>query len=602
MRYARQQIVSVRWVPAMLPLLAALVTGCRGQVEPIGPTGNGSTTGTAGTGAAGTTGGDGPCTGATDPRTVVAKQRIMLLTSWERVNTISYLIDPTFAQMLASSSTYNIVNESDRHFPPSDGEESSVTPTSIQPMSGMADLTSMYVATNYAKLTMALAGCSTVDDTCAKSYLTKLAAKAYRRQLTQPETDRFTQLYSDLRQQVVNGYMVTNTVQQATGYAVYALLMSPQLMWRWELGGAQTSTSPPGVFLTDNELASALSFFMTDQPPDDMLLASAAAGTLRANLASQVSRLLQTSTSKAWLRHVMELYFLLNALPASPVDSGKFPDFTDGMKASMQTEEQMFLDDVLWNGKLEDVLLSRKTYVNTSLAQSIYKVEAPGAAIDKFVPVTLPSEQRAGILTNAAFLASRGRSDGQGLIIPRGKAVKAIFLCLGTPGPPANIQDQINAASAKFSEQTGQEQAAYRAMTSPCSACHPSFDPYGLVLEFYDTIGRYRTNYDYLSGMPAIDGHTTLPSDLGGALVNNAVDLANALTSSPAFVNCMATQMLQYAMTTLDAVVQVPLPSQPGCAAADVVQRYQSAGGKNFPALLTAVTQSPAFVVRQVAQ
>ena len=53
MRYARKQIVSIRWVPAMLPLLAALVTGCRGQVEGVGP-GAGNNTGTGGTsGAAG---------------------------------------------------------------------------------------------------------------------------------------------------------------------------------------------------------------------------------------------------------------------------------------------------------------------------------------------------------------------------------------------------------------------------------------------------------------------------------------------------------------------------------------------------------------------
>ena len=40
---------------------------------------------------------------------------------------------------------------------------------------------------------------------------------------------------------------------------------------------------------------------------------------------------------------------------------------------------------------------------------------------------------------------------------------------------------------------TAQEQVAFRAMTAPCSACHPSFDPYGLVLDWYDVVGRYRT-------------------------------------------------------------------------------------------------------------
>jgi hypothetical protein len=597
MRYARQQIVSIRWVPAMLPLLAALVTGCRGQVEGVGPTGAGNNTGTAGTkGAAGSIGGDAPCAGASDPRTVVAQQRITLLTSWEMANTVTYLINEDVAQQVVSAG-FNLTPDSMRHFPPTDGEVSTIIGTGIQPIRNMADAVGTYVSANFGAVT----GCTTATDSCATGYLNKLAGKAYRRQLTSAEQQRFTDLYNNLKQQMVNGYMVTTTVQDATGYVVDALLMSPQLLWRWELGSAP-STSPPGVYLTDTELASELSFFMTDQPPDDMLLASANAGTLRANLASQFSRLLQTTTSKNWLRHVMELYFLLNALPQSPVDPGKFTDFTGPMISDMQTEEQMFLDNVLWNGKLEDLLQSRDTFVNTGLAQSIYKVEAPGATATTFVKVTLPSDERTGILTNAAFLASRGRSDGQGLIIPRGKAIKAIFMCTNTPGPPDNIKAQIDAASAKFSEQTGQQQAAFRAMTSPCSSCHPNFDPYGLVLEFYDTIGRYRTNYDYLSGMPAIDGHATLPAELGGTVVNNAVDLANALTNSPTFVNCMATQMLQYAMTTLDAAVDAPLPGQPGCAAADVVQRYQSAGSKTFPALLTAVTQSPAFTIRQMAQ
>jgi hypothetical protein len=46
----------------------------------------------------------------------------------------------------------------------------------------------------------------------------------------------------------------------------------------------------------------------------------------------------------------------------------------------------------------------------------------------------------------------------------------------------------------------------------------------------------------------------------------------------------------------------VPLPpTQAGCAAADVVQRYQSGSAKTFTGLLNAVTQSPAFVIRKAA-
>ena len=57
--------------------------------------------------------------------------------------------------------------------------------------------------------------------------------------------------------------------------------------------------------------------------------------------------------------------------------------------------------------------------------------------------------------------------------------------------------------------------------------------------------------------------------------------------------------MLQYSLTELS--VSLPLPSADGgCAVADVVQRYQS-GPHTFTGLLTAVTQSPAFLVRKAA-
>ena len=93
--------------------------------------------------------------------------------------------------------------------------------------------------------------------------------------------------------------------------------MTPQLLWRWEFGGSMPSTSPPGVYLTDSELATNVSFFLTDAPPDDMLIAAASAGTLRANLATHVDRILATQAARDWLTQVMEMYFTLNQLPAS---------------------------------------------------------------------------------------------------------------------------------------------------------------------------------------------------------------------------------------------------------------------------------------------
>ena len=166
-------------------------------------------------------------------------------------------------------------------------------------------------------------------------------------------------------------------------------------------------------------------------------------------------------------------------------------------------------------------------------------------------------------------------------------------------GPPDNIAAQVKAAGEKIATQTAQEQVAYRAMTVPCSSCHPSFDPYGLVLDWYDAIGRFRTMDDL--GKP-IDGHTTLPATIGGATVQSAVELADVLAHSDTFTNCMATTMLKYAL--LDATVELPLPlaQQKGCAAAGIAHAMRTSAKQSFSDLIKATAMSPAFAIRQQIQ
>jgi len=589
MGFARLRSNSMRWSLATLSLSAAMALGCEGQILQTG-SGGSTNPGSGGSSNPGS-GGSSSCTSSDD--LAAAPQRVMLLTKAEVVNTIRYLIDSKEAQLLLESDKFTITAESDLHFPPSDGEQSSINETSIIPLNNLGQHVSEYVTANFATL----AKCTTPTDACATTYLNTMATRAYRRQLTAAEQTRFTDLYNNLRMQTVNGCAVTNTIPQAAGYAVWALLMSPQFLWRWELGGKEMSSKPNGTFLTDDELATQVAFFLTDQPPDDQLLAAAKDGVLRKNLGSHVNRIMQTSASKIWLRHVMELYFLLNQVKVSSVDKTKF-SVDDGILAAMATDAQMFLDDVLWNGELKDLLLSQTAYVNTRLAETVYKISAPsGATQDIFKKVTLPADQRSGMLTNAGFLAARSRSDGQDLI-SRAKTVKAAFMCTIPPSPDLDkLGDQIKAASGRFTEQTGQEQAAARAAVEPCKSCHALFDSFGLPLEFYDAAGRYRTTYDYLNNK-AIDGTTTLPKEANEKTVHNAIELARALADTPAFTNCVAKSLLQFGLTEL--AVTLPLPtSQSGCAVADVVQRYKD-GPQTFTGLLTAVTQSPAFVLRKV--
>src|SRR5690606_34187836 len=182
------------------------------------------------------------------------------------------------------------------------------------------------------------------------------------------------------------------------------------------------------------ELASALSYFLTDDMPDAELLDAAAQNRLTTadEIGAQVDRILQTPEARRNLHGAMMSYFAYQDLEPLVIDDAAF---TDGVRNSMYHEGELFLDKVLWSGTLSDLLLSRQTFVNASLA-SIYGVPsfpAPGTQLDAdgFGLVELPPN-RTGLLTQAGFLTTRSRPDGTS-VVGRGLLVKKVFLCTETP-------------------------------------------------------------------------------------------------------------------------------------------------------------------------
>jgi hypothetical protein len=622
MQHAKQPLalVSRRSLPAMAALWTALAAGCIGVVgsdrsglpNPGAGTGGGNSTGAGGSPVSGMGGmvvSEPACTGPADPRLVVAPQRILRLTMMEVVNTVRSLIDATAATAILNNGGFGeLNNEQLRSFPPLNGtrEGVQIDDAKFLTLDGIAAQVAQYVFDNFATVTKCT---GTATDACATSYINALAAKAYRRPLASAEQTRLTGLYNQLRSMNVNGYTITSTVQEATQNAVYAILSAPQMLYRTEFGGtavAATATSPAGVQLTQSELATELAFFLTDSPPDQTLLDAAASGSLTAaNIPTQVNRLLATQAAKDWLSTIMFTFYKLNLLynVSNTVDGTKFPEFNGQLLIDMHTEAQKFLDNALWKGNLVDLLTSRTTFLNTNLASVLYNVPAPtGATATNFVQTTLPADQRAGMLTNAGFLTSRARSN-RGSVVARGLVIQETMLCMVTPGPPDNIKAAVAAAMGSLDTQTVHQQVAARA-TGVCGNCHSHFDAFGLVLDNYDNIGRYRTIDDL--GMP-VDATTTMPVELGGEPLMNAVDFAQKLAANPGFTNCMAETVLQYAMTDLSsAPVDVPTlpgitPVVAGCATADVAQRYNAASTKTFSDVVRAVAASPAFTLRTQA-
>lgn len=553
-----------------------------------GPIGNPS----GAAGAAGAFVPPAPCAAPADPRMVIASPRTPLLTSNQLMNMIRALTSDAEADAVVSDQIFPVTSDFQRRFPPAKFELIKSIPDSatMASFSNLARHVATYVFNNFGALTMCAAPAT---DACATIYLAAFAEKAYRRPLTDAERGDVDARYAGAR--------TTASVEESTRQVVAAILVAPPFLYRSEMGDqAGASAALAAVRLTPYELASALSFFLTDGPPDQPLLDAANAGTLTPEtVGPQVQRLLAGPAARAWLTKVMETYFQLNVLPGVAVDTNIFPEATPQLFADMQTEAHLFLDFTLWNSVLTELLTSRATFVNSTLATTIYGIAPPPeATATNFVQVALPVRDRSGLLTNAGFLATSAHATGVSLRA-RSMALLATMVGREIPPPPDDVWPGEAAQAMLLNGQTAQQQVAYRASRPGCADCHVHFDPYGLALDRYDVIGRVR-NADE-RGRPT-DGHATLPPELGGVAVDGAVNLAQVLADSQVFVQRLAMALLDYAVVPAPPPERPSLPGEPpraACAVNDVVRRFQSRPTRTFSGLLEDVAASPAFGYRR---
>jgi hypothetical protein len=259
---------------------------------------------------------------------------------------------------------------------------------------------------------------------------------------------------------------------------------------------------------------------------------------------------------------------------------------------AMQTESRLFLDEVLWHGRLGDMLSSTISFVNTDLAAGIYGIPVPaGATTTNFVRVDLPADQRAGLLTRAGMITAYARTD-YGDDLARGWAIAGRVACDIVPPPPDAIFPEevaIIAASAGWTQRAKAEQ---RLALTQCKGCHVRMDPYGLALEGYDAIGRWRTQDE--QGQP-VDTSTTLPPAFDNQTVTGGADLSRKIAQSHTFTACLARSFLH------DGLPMLPtLPALDSCVVNDIVSRFAAAPDQTFAALIHEVARSPAMTRRLI--
>ena len=333
---------------------------------------------------------------------------------------------------------------------------------------------------------------------CAQPYLYGLAKRAYRRPLTTTEQAALLALFTN---------PAGGTYSQRLGLAIEGILISPNFIFRPELGDATKVVATGILSLTPWEMATRLSYFINGSMPDAALTASADSGALAnaAEVRAQATRLLALPRSQQTLVTMHQEWLGVDGINALTKPAA-FPTFTSTLAYEMGQETATFVKNVMFTqgGTFNDLLLSPYTFGNADIASFYGSAVAassapPSADLTVFNRIDLNPAQRTGLLTQPSLMATLAKdsaSQDLGTAIIRGKFVLQQILCRA-------IQEPSQALVATFSPLdltvTTRAQAATHETSPVCAGCHSIIDPLGLPFENYDMIGQWR---DTDKGMP----------------------------------------------------------------------------------------------------
>jgi hypothetical protein len=165
---------------------------------------------------------------------------------------------------------------------------------------------------------------------------------------------------------------------------------------------------------------------------------------------------------------------------------------------------------------------------------------------------------------------------------------------------------EVTAAIESLANESELEKARYRANTQKCVGCHSLFDAFGMVLEPYDAVGRFRA--EDLEGRPIDAAWTTavLPDSAGGGTVTSALEAARALVASGALDRCMAMNFLNYALSEVSRggannTDLARAPQTASCAVESVLDRF-AATDRTFSSLMLEIAASDTLAMRSKGQ
>jgi hypothetical protein len=425
------------------------------------------------------------------------------------------------------------------------------------------------------------ATCTTQDAACGAQFVQGFGRRAFRTTLA--ASDARVATYTNL-------FLAGSSFSDGAQAVVAAMLQSPYFLYRSELGTHKQST----YSLTPYEVATELAYLVTQNTPDETLLAAAdsvANGgglSLSAMIDQQATRLLATASSSnaTAIMGFIRGWLGLDRLYTTAKDDTVFK-LADTMRDNMALESQnLILEAFNGNRDLGALLTADHTFLNKDLAD-YYGISAPGLGTS-FMSVPLAGTGRdPGLLATGTILNGYARP-GTDSPTQRGHMIRSRMLCQDVPPPPANVDTMFKPSATT---ETTRQHFVNEHSVSGCASCHKMMDWIGFAFEGYDGFGRHRTTDN---GLP-VDVTATIFGDPTGKDANltglsGPGSLSEYLAQSDDVRRCMMRYWTYYAYGSSSW-------AEDGCTY-DAVYKEASSGAFALKNVLMAIIHAPNFTSR----
>jgi hypothetical protein len=394
------------------------------------------------------------------------------------------------------------------------------------------------IASDVARLAVANPGglhdCAAraVTRACAEQILSGFLPRAMRRPAHPEDIERYLSFFDQAGGEGAGIQALTSLLR--------LVLLSPEVVFRTELGapGVRDGTTALSAF----ERASAISYMLSDGPPDQALWRAAEEDRLRtrSQIEPHVRRLLSKADGGRGLMRFFAQYLDTQTVVGTNKDSAKFPAFDAQLARDMAEETQRFVEEVLWrdDGRLQTIFGATYSVVTPKLA-AVYGGKGTGTG---FARVSLPAGERFGVLTQASFLAAEAKAD-ESDAIARGKHIREKLLCGHIPPPPPGVVVKFR---PRAESETMRDYLEQHSADPTCQACHRLMDPIGLALENYDAIGAFRARD---RGRPISAAGQVVAESPGTPPISwqTVGELSAILADAPIARDCFTKRLVTYA-------------------------------------------------------